>query len=94
LGYGTALATILAVFDYSGGTLWGNYAHDGSDEVSRKEFIRKNRRRPVEETVLQLGEGRGEFLPLYCHLYSDDVVVYLYLGWRVIMRPRPSCGFC
>ena len=30
------------------------------DEVSRKEHLRKNRRRPVEGTVHELGEGRGE----------------------------------
>ena len=31
------------------------------DEVSRKEYLRKNRRRPVEQTVNELGEGRGKF---------------------------------
>lgn len=60
LGYGAALATILGVFDYTGGSLYGTYPVLGVDEVSRKEYIRKNRRRPVEETVHQLGEGRGE----------------------------------
>jgi len=30
------------------------------DEVSRKEYLRKNRRRPIEQTVAELGEGRGE----------------------------------
>lgn len=29
------------------------------DEVSRKEYLRKNRRRPVDEIVNELGEGRG-----------------------------------
>jgi hypothetical protein len=31
------------------------------DEVSRKEYMRKNRRRSIEETVNELGEGRGEY---------------------------------
>lgn len=60
LGYGAALATILAAFDYTGGSLYGGHSVLGVDEVSRKEYIRKNRRRPVEETVHQLGEGRGK----------------------------------
>jgi len=30
------------------------------DEVSRKEYLRKNRRRPIEQTIAELGEGRGE----------------------------------
>lgn len=30
------------------------------DEVSRKEYLRENRRRPVQEIVNELGEGRGE----------------------------------
>ena len=62
LGYGAALAAILAAFDYTGGSLYGTYPVYGVDEVSRKEYIRKNRRRPVEETVHQLGEGRGEYM--------------------------------
>jgi hypothetical protein len=32
------------------------------DEVSRKEYLRKNRRRPVDEIVNELGEGRGMHL--------------------------------
>ena len=36
------------------------YERDANvDEVSRKEFLRKNRRRPVDEIVNELGEGRG-----------------------------------
>lgn len=59
LGYGTALSVILAAFSYTGGTLSG-YARDPDlDEVARKEYLRKNRRRPIEETINELGEGRG-----------------------------------
>lgn len=36
------------------------YAKDPEvDEVGRKEYLRKNRRRPLEDTVAELGEGRG-----------------------------------
>lgn len=71
LGYGAALATILGVFNYTGGRLTGPYERGYVDEVERKEYIRKNRRRPVEETVHQLGEGRGKWhtkLPFRGHI--------------------------
>lgn len=29
------------------------------DEFDRKEYLRKNRRRPIEQTISELGEGRG-----------------------------------
>lgn len=35
------------------------------DEFERKQYLRQNRRRPVEETVEQLGEGRGIYGPGY-----------------------------
>lgn len=60
LGYGTALAAVLGAFNYAGGKLTGYEVDPNVDEVARKEYLRKNRRRPMEETVQQLGEGRGK----------------------------------
>lgn len=58
-GYGTGLAALLYAFDYTG-TKFGATNRDFSvDEVERKEFLRKNRRRPISETLYELGEGRG-----------------------------------
>lgn len=34
----------------------------GVDEYDRKEYLRKNRRRPIQETIDEMGEGRGEDL--------------------------------
>lgn len=59
-GYGAALSVILAAFTYTGGKLTGYDRDPTVDEVSRKEYLRKNRRRPVDEIVNELGEGRGE----------------------------------
>ena len=59
LGYGTALAAILYAFTYTGGRFTGYQRDPDVDEVSRKEYLRKNRRRDIEETVHNLGEGRG-----------------------------------
>lgn len=61
LGYGSALAAVLGAFTYTGGKLTGYQRDPTVDEVSRKEYMRKNRRRPVEGTVQELGEGRGEW---------------------------------
>lgn len=44
------------------------------DEVSRKEYLRKNRRRPVDEIVNELGEGRG------MHMISKGVAQESELG--------------
>jgi len=59
VGYGAALSVVLAAFTYTGGKLTGYERDPTVDEVSRKEYLRKNRRRPVDEIVNELGEGRG-----------------------------------
>lgn len=60
LGQGALAAVVLTAFDYTGGRLTG-YKKDSQfvDEYERKEFLRNNRRRPLTETVADLGEGRG-----------------------------------
>lgn len=60
LGYGSLLGVVLGAFTFTGGRLEGFRRDPNVDEVSRKEYLRKNRRRPQEETVHELGEGRGE----------------------------------
>merc|ERR1719284_1482006 len=64
-GYGAALGIILSAFTYTGGKLTGYEKDPTVDEVSRKEFLRKNRRRPVDQIVNELGEGRGITAPGY-----------------------------
>jgi len=59
-GYGGFLAVILTTFDYTGGKLSGWRKPHEMDEYDRKEYLRKNRRRPIEETLADCGEGRGE----------------------------------
>ncbi len=60
LGYGACAAILLGVFDYTGGVLSGYEDQTDVDEYERKEHLRKNRRRPIQETIDELGEGRGE----------------------------------
>jgi len=59
LGFGAGLAVLLGAFDYTGNSLRGYDRDPEVDEVARKEYLRKNRRRPIEETIAELGEGRG-----------------------------------
>ncbi|KAF7845905.1 hypothetical protein BT93_L0118 [Corymbia citriodora subsp. variegata] len=73
MGYGTALAVIMTAFNYTGGRLVG-YSKDPSvDEVARKEYLRKNRRRPLEDTVRELGEGRGIYAPGYTETRAERI---------------------
>ncbi len=60
LGYGATLAVIMAAFDYTGGSLFGYQRDPAIDEYDRKEALRANKRRPIQETIDELGEGRGK----------------------------------
>ncbi len=64
LGYGAGLAVLLGTFDYTGGVLTGYTRDPDVDEFERKEQLRKNRRRPISETIEELGEGRGTLLTI------------------------------
>lgn len=59
VGWGFGTAVVLATFHYTGG-LMGPPPDRDVDVVARKEFLRKNRRTNIEETINQLGEGRGK----------------------------------
>ena len=63
LGYGAGLAVLLGTYDYTGGVLSGYDKDPNVDEYLRKEQLRKNRRRPIQETLDELGEGRGRTQP-------------------------------
>ncbi|KAF2481961.1 mitochondrial import inner membrane translocase subunit Tim17 family protein [Neohortaea acidophila] len=73
LGYGAMLATTLGVFNYTGGKLTAPYEEEAIDRVGEKERMRKARRRPVEETVHELGEGRGVYAPGYAQRRADRI---------------------
>lgn len=60
LGFGAGLAVAEGVFDYTGGSLFGYGKDPERDEYEHKEMLRTTRRRPLQETIEQLGEGRGE----------------------------------
>lgn len=63
LGYGAALATGMGAFEFTGGSLWGYQKNRDIDEFERRQQLRKQFRTPGEDTVSELGEGRGTFRP-------------------------------
>ncbi|KAI0388863.1 hypothetical protein F5Y17DRAFT_470123 [Xylariaceae sp. FL0594] len=66
LGFGTFFSVAMTAFDFTGGSLRGKQTEvEGMDEYERKEFLRRNRRRPIEETIADIGEGRGIEPPGY-----------------------------
>ena len=54
-------AVVLGAYDYTGGSLKGTSKDPEIDEFERKELLRKNRRRPIEQTISEIGEGRGAY---------------------------------
>lgn len=60
LGAGACFGTAMAAFRYTNGLSGFRQIETDEDEVERKEMLRKMRRRPLQETIEQLGEGRGE----------------------------------
>jgi hypothetical protein len=65
LGYGAGLAVLMGAYHFTGGSLRGYDKDPNIDEFDRKEQLRRNRRRPIQETVAELGEGRGVYGPGY-----------------------------
>lgn len=59
LGAGAGFGVACAAFKYTNGLSGYATKEDNEDEVARKEELRKMRRRPLQETLEQLGEGRG-----------------------------------
>ena len=62
LGAGASVAVVMSAYSYSKGLTGHTGAHlEDDDEVDRKEALKKLRRRPLSETIEELGEGRGRF---------------------------------
>ena len=59
LGCGAAMAIVLGVFEYTGGRFDGYYNRREEDSFEIRERMFKNRRKSLEETIAEVGEGRG-----------------------------------
>ncbi|KAJ5570526.1 NADH-ubiquinone oxidoreductase [Penicillium hispanicum] len=71
LGYGVALSTAMAAFEYTGGTLFGYKKDREGDEFERRQKLRKAFQTPAEQTFAELGEGRGMFTIARAIVLSD-----------------------
>ena len=60
IGMGALLGVTMGFFEYTGGRLDGWKDQPTEDEYERKQRLRREQRRPIEETIAELGEGRGE----------------------------------
>ncbi|KAF7630540.1 NADH-ubiquinone oxidoreductase 213 kDa subunit [Aspergillus flavus] len=73
LGYGAALATFMGAFEYTGGSLWGYKKNADIDEFERREQLRKSYRTSGEQTLAELGEGRGLYGPGYAERRAQRI---------------------
>ncbi|KAF3490498.1 NADH-ubiquinone oxidoreductase subunit [Arthroderma uncinatum] len=73
IGYGVALATVLGTFEFTGGSLRGKEIDRTVDEYDRRTALRKNFRSPGEETIAELGEGRGIEGPGYAERRRERI---------------------
>ncbi|KAJ5190409.1 Mitochondrial inner membrane translocase subunit Tim17/Tim22/Tim23/peroxisomal protein PMP24 [Penicillium cinerascens] len=65
VGYGAALSTFMTAFEYTGGSLFGSKKDQDVDEYDRRTALRKNFQTAGEQSVAELGEGRGIYGPNY-----------------------------
>lgn len=70
LGFGALTAVVMGTYHYTGAALTGYKKDKEIDEFERKQFLRKNRRVPIEQTVAELGEGRGMNTPEQYSFYG------------------------
>lgn len=61
IGLGALTGVTLGVLDFTGSRLRGWTDRPEEEEFERKMRLRANRRRPIEETIAEIGEGRGEY---------------------------------
>ena len=82
LGFGAGLAVLQGVFDYTGAKFTGYDRDPQMDEYARKEALRANKRRPIQETLSELGEGRG------IHIIALGLPINMTNGARRNIRTR------
>jgi len=59
LGFGALTGVVLSAYSYTGG-LRGEQAHEERDEVERKWEEMHKYRSSMDETIEEIGEGRGK----------------------------------
>lgn len=63
LGWGVGTAVAMGVFEYTGGKLLNRKPEvESMNEWAVKEQQRTVRRKPIEDTIALVGEGRGKWI--------------------------------
>ncbi|KAF1362435.1 hypothetical protein EJ07DRAFT_106916 [Lizonia empirigonia] len=65
LGAGALFSVSMTAFRYTSGIRGSASGELDDEEIERREAMKKMRRRPLSETIEQLGEGRGIYAPGY-----------------------------
>lgn len=87
LGAGAAFSTVLSAYRYSNGMRGHGSDNENDDEVERREALKKIRRRPLSETLEQLGEGRGKHTASTNAVFTNSSGIYG-PGWEERRRQR------
>jgi len=65
IGNGVLLGVALAGAQYGGGAIFSQRSDPDEDKFATKEEVRRRFRRPVNEMINEIGEGRGIYGPGY-----------------------------
>ena len=76
LGCGAAMAIVLGVFEYTGGRFDGYYNRREEDSFEIRERMFKNRRKSLEETIAEVGEGRGALSQFSLTLFLSNIPLF------------------
>lgn len=60
LGSGVLLGVALAGAQYGGGAIFSQRSDPDEDKFAKREEVRRRFRRPVNELINEIGEGRGK----------------------------------
>jgi hypothetical protein len=77
LGGAAVFGTGMAAFRYTAGLRGTASGEVDEEEIERREAMKKLRRRPLSETLDQLGEGRGKLNTAPLMVISADITRYL-----------------
>ena len=71
VGYAILLSVGMGAFNLTGGMLQGFKKDNEMTDYERKEQLKKRARRPIQETINEIGEGRGmHHIPRYSDPFS------------------------
>jgi hypothetical protein len=80
MGLGSGIALFQGTFHYLGGR-YDSFKREG-DEFERKEIVRRSTRLPIEQTISEIGEGRGKSRTVFdsgiqqlTHQQASDLLV-------------------